>query len=535
MNLIDGRQKVCAETSALNGAESLVQTLLDCGVDVCFANPGTSEMHFVAALDRHPEMRCVLNLFEGGATGAADGYWRMSGKVAATLLHLAPGFGNGYANVHNARKGHGAMLNIVGEHADYHLKYDAPLKGDIEGVVRPVSDWVRVSADSQSVASDGADAVRAARSRNGQIATLVLPANTAWEAAEGPASMRAPVAPHRPRQDQIAAAAAALSAPGAVLFVGGSALYGEHAELAGKIAVRTGCRLMADLFVPRIERGAGAVAIECLHYPVTENVEILRDVKRMVLCGAGQPVSFFAYPDRPSTPEPADCAIMHLCTPSEDIGWTLRALVTATDAESAVPRRTAAELPDLPTGDIDVDKIGRAMAALMPEGAIVANESITAGQPIASATASARRHDWLNNPGGAIGAALPLAVGAAIACPDRKVIAPTGDGSAMYTLQSLWTIARERLDVTVVVFANRGYQILRSELANVGVASVGRNAERMFNVEDPELDWVSLARGHGVDAIRVEDADSFVAAFGSAMNRREPALIEVIPADRLRR
>ncbi|WP_068113038.1 acetolactate synthase large subunit [Tropicimonas marinistellae] len=512
----------------MNGAESLVKTLVANGVNICFANPGTSEMHFVAALDAHPEMRCILSLFEGGVTGAADGYWRMARQPAATLLHLAPGFGNGYASVHNARKGFGAMINIVGEHADYHLKYDAPLKGDIEGVTRGVSDWLRVSQDSLSVARDGADAIRAARDGNGQIATLVLPANTAWESAEAPAGPLAPTRLHRPRPDQVAAAAEALCQPGAALFVGGAALFGDAARRAGQIASATGCRLMADLFVPRIERGEGAVAIECMQYPVMENVEILRDIRHMVLLGAGEPVAFFAYPDKPSTPAAPDTRILDLCGPRMDILWSLEALAKATGADASPPDVRPLALPELPTGPADPVKVGQAVGALLPENAIIANESITAGHPLMQGTLTARRHDVLNNPGGAIGAALPLALGAAVACPDRRVIAATGDGSAMYNVQSLWTMAREHLDVTVIVFANRGYQILRGELANVGVPSVGRNAERMFNVEDPVLDWVALAQGHGVDAVRVMDMDAFNAAFADAVARPGPFLIEVV-------
>lgn len=513
----------------MNGAETLVKTLLSGGVDICFANPGTSEMHFVAALDSHPEMRCILSLFEGGVTGAADGYFRMTGRPAATLLHLAPGFGNGYANVHNARKGGAGMVNIVGEHADYHLQYDAPLKGDIDGVVRGVSDWVKVSLDAGAVAQDGAEAIRAATARNGQIATLVLPANTAWEEAEGPVDPLPPVRLHRPRPDQVAAAAEALRAPGAALFVGGAACHGPLAHLAGQIASATGCRLMADLFIPRLERGAGAVDIECLHYPVMENVALLEDVKHMVLLGAGRPVAFFAYPDRPSTPEPAGCRILDLCSPQMDIAFTLEALVEATGAQEAEPALLPLHLTVPPTaGPLDLDAVGQVTAALLPEEAIVVNESVTAASRVLPPMRQARRHDILYNPGGAIGACLPLAVGAALACPDRKVVALTGDGSAMYTLQSLWTMAREDLDVTVLVFANRGYQILRGELANVGVTEIGRNAERMFNVEAPELDWVSLARGHGVTGHRVDTVEDFATAFGAAMDGRGPRLIEVV-------
>ncbi len=198
----------------MNGAETLVRTLLDNGVDTCFANPGTSEMHFVAALDAHPEMHCVLCLFEGGTSGAADGYFRMKRDVAGTLLHLAPGFGNAFANLHNARKAQSGIVNVVGDHADYHLRYESPLKGDIAGISQAVSHWTRVAPDAGSVAGDGAAAIRAARSRNGQIATLVLPANTAWEPA-GDAAVSAPLsALVRPRAEQIEAAAAALSRAG---------------------------------------------------------------------------------------------------------------------------------------------------------------------------------------------------------------------------------------------------------------------------------------------------------------------------------
>ncbi len=167
----------------MNGAESLVETLLASDVNVCFANPGTSEMHFVTALDQFPDMRCILCLFEGGTSGAADGYFRMSGKIAATLLHLAPGFGNAFSNLHNARKAHSGIVNVMGDHATYHVKYETPLKGNTLGISQAISHWTRVSDNATQVATDGAEAVRAARSNGGQIATLILPANTAWEEA----------------------------------------------------------------------------------------------------------------------------------------------------------------------------------------------------------------------------------------------------------------------------------------------------------------------------------------------------------------
>jgi acetolactate synthase-1/2/3 large subunit len=511
------------------GAERLVEALIASDVRVCFANPGTSEMHFVAALDRHPEMRCVLCLFEGGATGAADGYNRMSGRVAATLLHLAPGFGNGFANLHNARKARSAVVNITGDHAAHHLRFDAPLKGDLDGVAGAVSHWVRRSGDARDVAGDGAAAVAAARSRGGQVATLILPADTAWGAAPDPAPPPAPV-PARllPDPAHIAAAAKALAGPGAVLLINGEALLGAAAESAGRIAAATGCRLIAPFFAPRIRSGAGSVAVEQVPYPVDLAGAFLAGTRTIVLLGADRPVNFFAYPGKPSVPDPAGAAILELCPPEGDVVGTLDHLARAANAEGQVPRRRAGTRPDRPAGAITPATIGAAVAHCLPEDAIVVNEAVTSSFGILPQLAHARAHDMLATTGGAIGQALPAAVGAAIACPDRRVVALSGDGSAMYTLQSLWTMARERLDVTVVIFANRGYQILRVELANMGVTDYGRNAARMFDVEDPVLDWVALATGHGVAGERVATAEDFADAMDRAFAARGPRLIEVV-------
>ncbi len=514
----------------MNGAESLVQTLLASGVDTCFANPGTSEMHFVAALDAHPDLRCILCLFEGGASGAADGYYRMTGKVAATLLHLAPGFSNAAANLHNARKAGSGVLNIMGDHASYHLRHESPLKGDTEGTARAVSHWTRTCHDADQVALDGAAAVQAARAKNGQIATLILPANTAWEAATAAQTAPPPPPLRRPGDADIAAAATALRRPGAALLVDGQALHTDVARTAARIAQATGCRLLAPCLVGRITRGAGAVKFERLAYVVEENVAVLAGITHLVLVGTPRPASFFAYPGKPSLPEPPGCAVIDLCQPDMDVAATLHALAAAVNAPKDLPPEAfwPLELPALPTGAMSLPKIGQAMAALLPEGAVVVDEAITTSRHLTAPTLTARRHDWLHTTGGAIGYGLPAAVGAAVACPERKIVAPVGDGSAMYTLQALWTMAREGLDVCAVVFSNRGYQILRGELANVGVTNVGRNAVRMFDVEQPALDWVALAKGHGVDGVRVQDADAFVAAFAGAMARRGPFLIEVM-------
>ena len=515
----------------MNGAETLVQTLLASGVTTIFANPGTSEMHFVAALDQHPEMRCILCLFEGGASGAADGYFRMSGRVAATLLHLAPGLGNAFANLHNAAKAHSGVLNIVGDHATWHQRYESPLRGDTVGISSTISHWTRMVPDAGSVARDGAEAIRAARSRNGQIATLILPADTAWNPAVGPDISAPPSALGRPDPAQIAAAAKALQLPGAMLLLDGPALWGDAKGIAARIAKATGCRLYCPCFAARIGRGDGALMVRRLAFRIADNIRLMADVPALVLCGTDRPAGFFAYPGLPSVPEPPGCPVFDLCGPQMDNPWTLRALAEALGCADLALEPSDFQplaLPPVPTGSITLPKLGQAIAALMPLDAIVVDEMISSAPAVAPEMLGARAHDWLNISGGAIGYGLPCAVGAAVACPKRKVLALQADGSGMYTLQALWTMAREGLDVTVVIFANRGYQILRLEMAAVGVTERGRNATAMFDIDGPELDWVSLAKGHGVDGVRVTDMVQFATAFGGAMGREGPYLIEVI-------
>lgn len=521
MPLIGGRSK-------MNGAEALVETMLASEVTVCFANPGTSEMHFVAALDTHPEMRCILCLFEGGVTGAADGYARMSGNVAGTLLHLGPGFANGWANLHNARKGLSGVVNIVGDHAGYHLKHDAPLQSDLDGVAGSVSHWVRRATDGSMVSQLGADAIQAARS--GQIATLILQADAAWgDSVSGPKSV-APARPkHRPESNRIVSAADDLAQPGAALLVGGPALYGPGAELVGQIAARTGCRMLAPFFASRIEFGDGAVEFEPLPYQADMTAEFLSGITRLVLVGEDPPVNFFAYPGKPSTPEPPGCAIDRLCYGDWDVLATLQALADAAgvDGTEAV-QRIEQSTPDLQPGKLTAEGIGRGLARSIPKGAIMVNEAVTAGAGIWPWVNVAATHDRLNNTGGSIGQCLPNALGAATACPDRPVFAISGDGSAMYQLQCLWTAAREHMDITFVIIANKGYQILHHELEAQGAPKPGRNARAMFDIEDPLLDWVSLAKGHGVVAERVETEESFAEALKAAAAANGPYLIEAV-------
>lgn len=513
----------------MNGAESLVRTLLASGVTTCFANPGTSEMHFVAALDRVPGMRCVLGLFEGVVTGAADGYWRMAGKPAATLLHLGPGLANGVANLHNARKANSGVVNVIGEHATYHLQHDAPLTSDIDGIARPVSHWIGRAQTAGDVARLGAEAVAAAMTGAGQIASLILPADTAWGEPAEPAAPIAP--PPRAKADDAAirAAAEALKAAGprSMLMLGGIALHRHGLELAARISAATGCRLSNSGYSARMERGGGLPSVGRIPFVVDLAVDYLKDVGQLVLVGGRTPVAFFAYPGKPSLLLPPDCQVIPVAAVDDDLIDALARLAEAVGAPQVAAPRAQPARPTLPDGAPNPDKIAAAIAALLPEGAIVVDESITSGRGIFAAAAAAPPHDWLNNMGGSIGYSLPVSVGCAIASPDRKVVALTGDGSAFYTLQALWTMARENLNITVVVFANRSYAILRNELANVGAANPGPRAIDMLTLDRPDPDWIKLAQGHGVAARRAEDMGDFTRIFADALAERGPQLIEL--------
>ncbi len=513
----------------MNGAESLVRTLLAAGVDTCFTNPGTSELHFVAALDRVEGMRCVLCLFEGVATGAADGYARMTGRPATTLLHLGPGLGNGLANLHNARKAHTPLVNIVGEHARRHIAYDAPLTSDIEGIARPVSDWVRTAASAATVARDGAAAVGAACAPPGGVATLILPADTAWGEGAGVAAVAAPPAPPPVATTAVAAAVRALRAPGPnLILLGGQTLCQESLRVAAGIAQATGAALMAETFNARVERGRGRPFVPRLPYPLPQALGALAPYRRIVLIGARRPVAFFAYPDRPSLLAPEGCELVTLAEVGQDWVGALRVLAESLGAGPAPPERAPSPSARPPHGAIGPDVIGVCLAGLLPEQAIVVDEAITTGRNFFAQTALAAPHDWLHNRGGSIGIGLPLATGAALACPQRKVICLQADGSGMYTLQALWTQAREGLDVTTLLFANRAYAILRAELGNVGVGTPGAKARDLLSLDRPPLDWVALARGMGVSAVRVDDAQALWHALADALATPGPALIEVV-------
>jgi acetolactate synthase-1/2/3 large subunit len=512
----------------VNGAQALIRTLVDSGVEVCFANPGTSEMHFVAALDDVPRMRGVLALFEGVATGAADGYARMAGRPAATLLHLGPGLANGLANLHNARRGRTPLVNVVGDHARSHKRLDAPLESDIDALAGTVSGWVRRSLTTDDVAADAADAVAAAAS-TGSVATLVLPADVSWQEGAAPAAP----APVRPRPqvppevvDAIAAALASSDAP-TVLFLGGDAVGEEGLLLAARVAAATGVRLVHETLPARTARGAGLPSVARLPYPPEMALEALEGTERLVLVGARAPVHFFGYPDLPSGPVPEGCSVHVLSTPDEDGVAALRSLVERIGPD-AVPSLLEASRPELPTGPLTPRAMSAVIGALLPEGAIVVDEALTSGVGLYEATARAPRHDWLSLTGGAIGDGLPMALGAAVACPDRPVICIQADGSAMYTVSALWSHAREQADITTVVCDNGSYAILEHELSRVGAAGDGERAARLLDLTGPDLDFVALATGMGVPATRATTAEDLADQLRRALAEPGPHLIDAV-------
>jgi acetolactate synthase I/II/III large subunit len=513
----------------MNGAQALIRTLVDGGVDVCFTNPGTSEMHFVAALDSVPEMRGTLGLFEGVATGAADGYGRMADKPAATLLHLGPGLGNGLANLHNARRARTPLVNIVGDHATYHTQHDAPLQSDIESAARNVSGWIRAPQRTEYVARDAAEAVAVAFGPPGQVATLILPADVSW--GEGAEPMKPePPAARTPVGDVVDAVAKVLvSGEPCALLLGGSVTREAGLVAASRVANATGAKLLGETFPARLQRGAGLPPLERLGYLAEFMTAQLAGLRNLILVDAKAPVSFFAYPGKPSFLVPDGCEVRVLATGADDAVGALEHLADLVG--NADPTLQPAQRPERPTGDLTGEAVADAIGALLPEDAIVSDEANTAGLWVAAATAGAPPHDSLTLTGGAIGQGLPVATGAAVACPDRKVLCLEADGSAMYTLQALWTQAREGLDVTTVIFNNRSYAILNLELSRVGAESSGPKALDMLDLSRPDLDFTALAQGMGVPAARATTADELVTALERGIAEPGPYLVDaVLPA-----
>lgn len=519
------------EAIIMNGAHALMRTLVNAGIEVCFTNPGTSEMHFVAALDSAPEMRAVLCLFEGVATGAADGYARMANKPAATLLHLGCGLGNGLANLHNARRGKVPVVNIVGDHATYHVQYDAQLQSDIETVARNVSPgFVRTSRSTAELCHDAVDAVRAAKGLPGQVATLILPADVSWGAG-GMAEPVPQIAPPDAADDATVQAIASVINSGGrtALLLGGRAL-GESALLAAaRIAAKTGIKVYAETFPTRLERGAGLPAVERIAYLAEMASVQFKAIDNLILVDAKAPVSFFAYPGKKSYLPPDNCAARTLCTPEQDAAGSLEKLCRKLGADQISPELAPASRPGRPRGKmLTAEKVCKAVGHLLPANSILIDEAITSGLMLSKFTAGAPRHDLITLTGGAIGQGLPNAIGAAIACPDRPVLALIGDGSSMYTIQALWTLAREKLNVTAIIFNNASYSVLNVELERVGAEDAGPKAKAQLDLHGPVLNFTQIAEGMGVHAVRAAETEEFLGALERALATPGPHLIEAV-------
>lgn len=516
-----------------NGAERLLQTLTAQGVDVCFTNPGTSEMHMVAAIGKNDDMRAVLGLFEGVCTGAADGYGRMAGKPACTLLHLGPGLSNGSANLHNAKKANAPILNLIGDHATYHKQFDAPLNSDIEGLSKPISHWTKTTPTAATLPTDAAAAVAVANSGAGKIATLVVPADCAWDESPEDAgvdlgSIKAEP-PGKVTDAQIKSAAELLgNGKSTIILLNNLGLSEEALRLVDKVAQKSGARVFCDTFTRRLPRGEGRVSVERLGYFSEQAEEQLSGVEQFIMVGTKAPVAFFAYPGKASEFYPADSTRLVLADVDDDAVDALQRLTAELQCDDLAPRLVDLAKPDLGTGDLSPRTIGMTFAALLPTDAIVVDEGATSGGGCYMASASAEPHDWLSLTGGSIGYGLPVAIGAAVACPERKVVCIHGDGGAMYTIQSLWTMARENLDVCVVIFANRKYQILQVELARVGAQSMTKKTLDLLDISNPDLDFVKLAEGMGVTASRATTTAEFNEQYAEAMAQSGPRLIEAV-------
>ena len=513
----------------MNGAQSLVSTLVGQGVDICFANPGTSEMHFLAALGENPQMRSVLCLFEGVATGAADGWYRMKDTPASTLLHLGPGLANGLANIHNAKRASSGMVNVIGEHSAAHLKYDPPLTSDIEGLARPLSHWVRRADSASSIAWDAAQAVARASEHPGQIATLILPGDVSWqEAGERLVPAMATANSKAPSAARIEHIAKVLrSGEPALIILANKATRGLALERAGKVAAATGARLASHFFTARIERGAGRVPIERIPYAVAQATAFLQRFKHLITVETTEPVAFFSYPDKPSLLKAEGTLVHPLVEADEDSALAFEMLLEALGAKNTAPRLQERVQPAVPTGALNPLSIAHALSAALPENCILVDESLTTGRESMGHTMGALPHDLINNMGGSIGYATPVATGAALACPDRRVFCMVGDGSAMYTIQSLWTQARENLDITTIIFANRSYAILKAEYANMGAGTPNERALSMMDIDRPTIDWLAMARSMGVRGVAVDTADAFHKAMVDSTREPGPCLIEV--------
>lgn len=519
----------------MNGATALIETLATCGVELCIANPGTSEMHLVQALDRVPQMKSVLALFEGVCTGAADGYGRMTGKPAATLLHLGPGLANGIANLHNARRANTPMINIIGNHPNYHIGFDAPLTSDIDTLARNYSSWIKSCSTAQTLAQDGADAytatLRQTPGSQGQIATLIMGADAAWGESPGKVTPNALPTRSKVTEAKVAEIANLLMGGGNKKSGNNMLLLEHHASTpealtaASRIASKTGCRLMTGTFPGRVDGGPGRIAVPRLPYFPEQILQTLQGVDNLILVGGQIPASFFAYQGIPGQLIPPGCTVSRLTHIEEDAVDALLRLAERTGAEAAAVNLFEKKDIGKPSGELNTKTIIQSVASTMPEELIVCTDSGggNAAYPYCQNTST---NSWLSLTGGAIGQGGPCATGAALACPDRPVLAMLGDGGAAYTNQCFWTQAREGLNVTTVIFANHSYNILNVEYGRLGVTEVGDIAASLFDIGNPQINWVDMASSFGVPGARASSAEELTRLLEQSYRTPGPFVIQ---------
>ncbi|HFD32141.1 MAG TPA: acetolactate synthase large subunit [Gammaproteobacteria bacterium] len=513
-----------------NGSENIIKALEKEGVEVCFTNPGTSELHLVEALGQSENIKSVLCLFEGVVTGAADGYARMSGKPAATLLHLGPGFANGIANMHNAQKANSPMVNLVGQHALTHLEHETPLHSDIMGLAKPVSGWVETIFSNNDIFPCMTEAIANTKKPYNRISTVIIPADIAWsKSKEIPVGSSAYVPDSIDKDIVNIVADILLKAKHPVIFVNTTGLDKACIDLIGKIQKKIGCRIFSELFVSRLTKGAGEVVVERIPFRQKEALKVFENVDEAILVGAHHPRTFFAYPGQSSSSMfMPDCRVTCLVGVDRFSYDVIKALVTELGADDLMPDLSPAKTLKCADGELTTEKVGQSIAALLPESAIISDDGITSTFNYWPLFVHAPRHDWLYTTGGAIGQGLPVAVGAAIAEPQRPVICLSGDGSAMYTIQSLWTQVRENLNIVNIIYSNRSYKILNTELTLIGIDDIGETGKQMLDLSKPNLNFVDMASSMGMSAICVSNMEAFNNAMKQAIQSDRPNLIEVL-------
>lgn len=515
----------------MNGAEIIIKTAVAAGIDVCFSNPGTTEMPLVESLDSIPGIQAKLGLFEGCCTGAADGYARMIDKPALTLLHLGPGLANGIANLHNAHRANTPVVNIIGEHASWHRGFDVPLAMDIEALAATVPGWQRTSTSVETLSEDTADAISAAL--GGQVSSLIVPNDFQWsdcvdETISKPNFSFAPV-----DYEAVENAARLMKTDQkTVIILGGRALRKKALKAAARIKEKTGCDLLSETFPARVERGGGTPVLDRIPYFPEQAVELLSQYQVIILAGAKVPMAFFGYKGMSSEILSEGQKSVQISDSKQNVQEALECLADAVGESKQIDSESAstAELQDLtlPEGQLSADKVCIILAALQPENAIIVEEAITTGAFYYTHAANAPSNSLLTLTGGSLGMGMPCAVGAAVACPDRPVISFQADGAAMYTLQALWMQARESLNITTLICANRSYDILKLEFARAGYSSPKGNASKLMNLSHPALDWVKISEGMGVPAVSVDSAEKLSTEMKRALAEPGPHLIEML-------